>query len=157
MDPLGFHKLIQELWMVTILVIVLLGVLEVRPRTIHKLGQEDISKDTDRQSRNAHKQEKLVFSSLTLLEHILKRNLKVRMIPRNKNISSDVIKNREKIISHNVNKRSPGCLMWCLRKRILHPAQCHSYCRFSGWTFRGGKIFGTIGWTKFWGVWLGQS
>ena len=29
---------------------------------------------------------------------------------------------------HNVDKRSPRCLLWCLRKRVLHPAQCHSYC-----------------------------
>ena len=35
-------------------------------------------------------------------------------------------------IGHKVNKRSPGCLLWCLNKRILHPAQCHSYCTFSG-------------------------
>ena len=30
------------------------------------------------------------------------------------------------------NKRSPGCVFACLRKRMLHPAMCHSYCRFNG-------------------------
>ena len=25
-------------------------------------------------------------------------------------------------------KKSPGCLLWCLRKKLFHPAQCHSYC-----------------------------
>ena len=27
-----------------------------------------------------------------------------------------------------VAKRSPGCLLACLRHQVLHPAQCHSYC-----------------------------
>ena len=31
--------------------------------------------------------------------------------------------------SHQVEKRSPRCLRRCLRQQILHPAQCHSYCR----------------------------
>ena len=31
--------------------------------------------------------------------------------------------------SHQVQKRSPRCLRRCLRQQILHPAQCHSYCR----------------------------
>ena len=30
---------------------------------------------------------------------------------------------RQKIV-----KKSPGCLLWCLRKKVLHPAQCHSLC-----------------------------
>ena len=31
--------------------------------------------------------------------------------------------------SHQVRKRSPRCLRRCLRQQILHPAQCHSFCR----------------------------
>ena len=30
--------------------------------------------------------------------------------------------------SQHIAKKSPGCLLWCLRKKLLHPAQCHSYC-----------------------------
>ena len=33
-------------------------------------------------------------------------------------------------VGRRLEKRSPGCLYGCLRKRILHPAQCHSYCTF---------------------------
>ena len=32
---------------------------------------------------------------------------------------------------HEVRKRSPRCLLSCLRQKKLHPAQCHSYCRFN--------------------------
>ena len=31
--------------------------------------------------------------------------------------------------SHRVRKRSPRCIRSCLKQQILHPAQCHSYCR----------------------------
>ena len=67
------------------------------------------------------------FSKLKILEQVLK------MIKND--ISSNVVENEDKqnsINSHNLSKRSPGCLLWCLKIGILHPAQCHSYCRFSG-------------------------
>ena len=34
--------------------------------------------------------------------------------------------------SHSLSKRSPRCIRTCLEQRLLHPAQCHSYCRFQG-------------------------
>ena len=110
----------------------------MRPRTINKNNQQEISQDlksTHRQSENSYKENKLIHSQLRLLQHILKMNLKIKAPPRIHKISPNMIKNEgesDQIISHNVSKRSPGCLLWCLKKRILHPAQCHSYCRFSG-------------------------
>ena len=86
------------------------------------LGDElDDSQDRESTSRdlnkyNKSKETKLIHSTMSLLEHLLKRKLRVRMMPR------------KKTISENVEKRSPACLLWCLRKRVLHPAQCHSYC-----------------------------
>ena len=44
----------------------------------------------------------------------------------------ETIKITKKDLDHVMKKRSPGCLLWCLNKKILHPAQCHSYCQFSG-------------------------
>ena len=34
--------------------------------------------------------------------------------------------------SHSLTKRSPRCIRSCLDQKLLHPAQCHSYCRFMG-------------------------
>ena len=124
--------------MVKISLIIIFGVLEVRSRTMHTNGQKDISQDlksTFRQLENSYKENKFIHSPLRLLEHILAKNLKIKSQPGIHKISPNMIKNEgesDQIISHNVSKRSPGCLLWCLKKRILHPAQCHSYCRFSG-------------------------
>ena len=32
--------------------------------------------------------------------------------------------------THLIRKRSPRCVLSCLRQKRLHPAQCHSFCRF---------------------------
>ena len=36
----------------------------------------------------------------------------------------------EEVGGHQVRKRGPRCLLSCLKQKVLHPAQCHSYCRF---------------------------
>ena len=82
---------------------------------------------------------KLALFKLTLLDQIMntqiKSSFKQDADSSKLNDSSDNMPsedNYDLINVHNVNKRSPGCLLWCLKKRILHPAQCHFYCRFSG-------------------------
>ena len=32
--------------------------------------------------------------------------------------------------THLIRKRSPDCLLSCLRQKTLHAAQCHSFCRY---------------------------
>ena len=102
----------------------MIAVLQCKFRTIHNNGELQVG----------IKKEKIsLFLTLKLLMNI-NLPLSMNVWPRNEK-ESDVV-NREvkyhEIISHTVHKRSPGCLMWCLKKRILHPAQCHSYCTFSG-------------------------
>ena len=94
----------------------MIAVLQCKFRTIHNNGE-------------LQKEKISLFLTLKLLMNI-NLPLSMNVWPRNEQ-DSDVV-NRDEIISHTVHKRSPGCLMWCLKKRILHPAQCHSYCTFSG-------------------------
>ena len=127
--------------MVKLSVVIIFGVLEVRSRTIGREEQSNMETHTSRQSENrpkrSYEENKLADSTLTLLSYIISKPIK--SITSNKadkldpmDSSKEVPKeaNDLQITAHRINKRSPGCLLWCLNKRILHPAQCHSYCRF---------------------------
>ena len=141
------HSLIElaESQMVRISFVIIFGVLEVRSRTIHSEGKvqdsmkRSIIRHFEDTPRNVKAEFKSKYNTLKLLEHVINQplmmNLRARSEKLHPQFSSSLLKSEAKknqIISHTVNKRSPGCLLWCLNKKILHPAQCHSYCTFSG-------------------------
>ena len=73
--------------------------------------------------------ERYKFFHIKIFEQVL------QMMKNEDEISSNVMEkeNKQNLINpHNLSKRSPGCLLWCQKRGILHPAQCHSYCTFSG-------------------------
>ena len=45
-----------------------------------------------------------------------------------KSILEEDVKLNNQSLQKKKEKRSPRCLLWCLRQKILHPAQCHAYC-----------------------------
>ena len=96
--------------MVSLTLIIMLGVLEGR-HVGNQSGDNKI-KYFSQENRLPERKVDLIESTETLLESILKEEMKL---------------NNQRL-QQNEEKRSPRCLLWCLRRKILHPAQCHAYC-----------------------------
>ena len=116
--------------MVKIYLILIFGILEVRSRSNDVRVGQNMRNHGAKNNGNSPSNEFLKdrsFATLKLLDHVL------QMIKKQNEISSNVMESEDKqnaINSHNLSKRSPGCILWCLKRGILHPAQCHSFCRF---------------------------
>ena len=60
------------------------------------------------------------------LKSIVNRRILSVLRQRAQNEEKD-LKTIDQSLSSKV-KRSPNCIFSCLMRKILHPAQCHSYC-----------------------------
>ena len=127
--------------MARIVFVMIFVVFQLTLRTVHSGREVQVgikSHSTDHLENSAVRfagENKSVSSPLKLFMHNMTLPLRRNTRPRNEMDSTDVVRKvvkQDQITSHTVHKRSPGCLMWCLKKRILHPTQCHSYCTSSG-------------------------
>ena len=99
-------------------------------------NRQDMETSSENSARN---HPRLLSKTLEVLENIISQKRKTQTGRRKKTVKEkDSTEGGERTREggertrkggvHNVDKRSPRCLLWCLRKRVLHPAQCHSYC-----------------------------
>ena len=96
--------------MISLALMIMLGVLEGR-HVGNQSGDNKI-KYFSQENRFPERKVDLIESTKTVLESILKEDMKL---------------NNQRL-QKKKDKRSPRCLLWCLRQKILHPAQCHAYC-----------------------------
>ena len=96
--------------MVSLALIIMIGMLEGR-----YVGNQSVDNKIKYLSQENKFQERkvdLIESTKAVLKSILEEDVKLN--------NQSLQKKKE--------KRSPRCLLWCLRQKILHPAQCHAYC-----------------------------
>ena len=65
----------------------------------------------------------------SLISIVNRRTLSI-LKQRSQFLSRDQKEEKDPSVSSKVSKvkRSPNCIFSCLMRKILHPAQCHSYC-----------------------------
>ena len=110
--------------MVKLSLIICFGILEARSRVL---------RTGERQNVEYVPEEIVLNDRLTPVEGLFTEKLNPEII--NEYVNPETLNVRmvsTKRMMHRVTKRSPGCLRFCLKQKILHPAQCHSYCRFAG-------------------------
>ena len=96
--------------MVSLALIIMLGMLE--GRYVGNQSCDTKIKYLSQENKFQERKVVLIESTKAVLKSILEEDVKLN--------NQSLQKKKE--------KRSPRCLLWCLRQKILHPAQCHAYC-----------------------------